>query len=284
MKKFRLALILVITFCVFLLTGCANVSYSVLENQDGTIKQAVDITLDQQQLLLAGADNADYLSIKNEVMRVMNTKKQELLDDYFDRLSKNPDLTPHQKEALKESVQIEISEEINIIRYSMNFENIGAYYLFYDYDPTKNDDEEVVEKKEGLFYSRYVQKTQTIFSNTQMVQSYVTYAKNYLQSLGVSPSMIKEPTYSYSYKTLNSKMYSDCDQRTTTEDGGVIHTWNMSADQTQREIMFFTVQPRKVVWYLFALGGALVLVGVLFLVHFLKTKKKKQDEVQVIEP
>ena len=284
MKKIhRLALVLIILCCTFLFCGCATVSYSVIETENGGVGQVVDIELDEKQLGSAGATVSQITKMKSDIATIMRDKQTEIMNNYLKKVQNDKSLTSAQRQMLAEGVDTDVKVADSTVSASFVFVNTATYYYFYDID-TSDGDEQVVEKKESLFYSRYIQTTQTIFSNQELINSYTKIANEYIESLHLSnPSKIQTPQYSYSYKTTNTRLKSDADQKTA-ENGAVTHTWFMSSDQTQREIHFYTVQPRRVVWYSFALGGAIVLVGALFVVNYFKSKKAKRDEVEVIEP
>lgn len=284
MKKInRFAIVFIILCCAFLFCGCAAVSYSVVENENGGIGQIVEIQLDEKQLGDAGATAAQITKMKTDICTIMANKQTEIYDAYQQKVKNDSSLTSAQRQMLVEGVDGNVSVAGSTISANLTFVNVASYYYFYDIDPTDTS-EDVVEKKDNLFYSRYIQTTQTIFSNQELINSYTTLANQYIESMGLAnPSKIQVPQYSYSYQTSNTKLKSDADKKTF-EGDMVVHTWLMTSDQTQREIHFYTVQPRRAVWYAFALGGAVVLVGVLFVANHFKTKKAKRDEVEIIEP
>lgn len=284
MKKFyRLALVFMIMCCTFLFCGCATVSYSVVETENGGVGQVIDIELDEKQLGSAGATASQITKMKRDIATIMTNKQTEIMNSYLQKVQNDKNLTSAQRQMLAEGVDTDVKVADSTITASFSFVNVVAYYYFYDID-TSDSDEKIVENRESLFYSQYIQTTQTIFSNQELVGSYTDLANQYIESLNLSnPSKIQAPQYSYSYKTTNTRLKSDADQKTA-ENGVVTHTWFMSSEQTQREIHFYTLQPRRVIWYAFALGGAIVLVGVLFVVNYFKSKKAKRDEVEIIEP
>ena len=284
MKKIhRLALVFMILCCTFLFCGCATVSYSVIETENGGVGQVIEIELDEKQLESAGATVSQITKMKSDIATIMTNKQNEILSAYLQKVQNDKSLTSPQREMLADGVEVDVVSSGSTISAKFVFANVATYYYFYDIDPTEND-EDVVERKEGLFYSQYVQTTQTIFSNQELINSYVGLANEYLASLNLpNSSKIQAPQYSYSYQTSNTRLKSDADQKKA-ENGAITHTWFMSSDQTQREIHFYTRQPRRVIWYAFALVGAVVFVCVLFVVNHFKTKKEKRDEVEIIEP
>lgn len=269
--------------CTFLFCGCATVSYSVVETENGGVGQVIDIELDEKQLGSAGATASQITKMKRDIATIMTNKQTEIMNSYLQKVQNDKNLTSAQRQMLAEGVDTDVKVADSTITASFSFVNVVAYYYFYDID-TSDSDEKIVENRESLFYSQYIQTTQTIFSNQELIGSYTDLANQYIESLNLSnPSKIQAPQYSYSYKTTNTRLKSDADQKTA-ENGVVMHTWFMSSEQTQREIHFYTLQPRRVIWYAFALGGAIVLVGVLFVVNYFKSKKAKRDEVEIIEP
>ncbi len=285
MKKRYVFAFLMILCCTFLLCGCASVSYTVVESENGSVGQVVEIDLDEHQLGSAGATSNQIQKMKADIKSLMEGKQAEIMSAYVAKVNNDTSLTSSQKEIFAEGVETSVMISDSTITARFDFINVAVYYYFYDIDPTADDDEEnISQKSDGLFYDEYTQTTKTIFSNQELIDSYVSLANNYIARLNLpNPTKIKAPQYSYSYQTSNTKLKSDADQVSRTEDG-VVHTWFMTSDQTQREIHFYTRQPRRVVWYAFALGGAVLLVGVLFVVNFFKVKKKKKDEVEIIEP
>lgn len=271
--------------CTFMLCGCASVSYTIIEDENGTVGQVVEIDLDELQLGNAGATQNQIQKMKTDIKSLIESKQTEILNAYVMRVNSDKSLTSSQKNLFIEGVESDVQISDTIITARFDFISVVVYYYFYDIDPTQEDqDESVTQKDYNLFYDQYVQSTKTIFSNQELIDSYMDLANDYISSLSLpNPSKIKAPQYSYSYQTSSSKLKSDADQISKTADG-YVHTWYMTSDQTQREIHFYTRQPRREIWYGFALGGAVVLVGVLFVVNFFKAKKEKKDEVEIIEP
>ncbi len=285
MKKNRFALILIIIFCAFTLCGCATVSYTTVESEYGGVTQVVDVDLDQQQLYAAGVTPNQFADMKAYVASIMKSKQDELIANYETKITKDASLNDAQKELLSSGVETKIEAGQTIVRFSINFSSISCYYYFYDIDPTQSSSDEITVKNDSLFFKTHTQTTKTIFSNTELVNSYQAAADNYLKSLGLSnPQKITKPQFSYSYQTSNRRLKSDADLKQNAADGSVVHTWMMTQDETQKQIHFYTLAPRRAVWYGFALGGALVLIGALFAYNFYKTKKQKRDEVEIIEP
>lgn len=285
MKKRYIFAFLMIMCCTFLLCGCATVSYTIVEGEDGSVGQIIEIELDTQQLGTAGATSSQIEKMKSDIKAIISTKQSQLFQAYRTKLENDASLTESQKQTLSRALAVDTKIIDDSIVGTLDFENVVAYYYFYDIDPTEDDGEDnISQENDGLFYERYIQKTKTIFSNQELVDSYVNLANEYIENLNLTnPSKIKSPQFCYTYKTTSTSLGSDADQITKTDDG-IEHTWFMTSDQTQREIHFYTRQPRRVVWYAFALGGALILVGVLYVVNFFKVKKQKKDEVEIIEP
>ncbi len=284
MKKFyRFALVFMIFCCTFLFCGCATVSYSVIETENGGVGQVIEIELDEKQLGQAGATAAQIQNMKTDIATLMTNKQNEILNNYFQKVQNDKTLTSAQHQMLAEGVNTNVDISDSSIFARFTFVNVATYYYFYDID-TSDEEDDIIEEKQGLFYSRYIQTTQTIFSNQELIDSYVALANQYIDGLNLSnPSKIQAPQYTYSYQTSSTKLKSDADEKRV-ENGAIIHTWHMSSDQTQREIHFYTTQPRREIWYAFALGGAILLVGVLFVVNYFKTRKAKKDEIEIIEP
>lgn len=269
--------------CTFLFCGCATVSYSVVETENGGVGQVIEIELDEKQLGSAGATASQITKMKSDIATIMTNKQTEIMNNYLQKVQNDKSLTSAQRQMLAEGVDTDVKVADSTVSANFVFVNTATYYYFYDID-TSDEEDDIIEEKRGLFYSRYIQTTQTIFSNQELINSYTNLADEYIKSLNLSnTSKIQTPQYSYSYKTTNTRLKSDADQKTA-EKGTVTHTWFMSSDQTQREIHFYTTQPRREIWYAFALGGAILLVGVLFVVNYFKTKKAKKDEIEIIEP
>lgn len=285
MKKRYVFAFLMILCCTFMFCGCATVSYTVVENENGGVGQVVEIDLNELQLDSAGATSTQIQQMKADIKLLVEGKQAEIMNAYIKKVNNDKSLTSAQKESLVEGVETSVNVYDSTISARFDFVGVGTYYYFYGIDPTASDEEEnISHKRNGLFYDQYIQTTKTIFSDQELIDSYVSLANDYIARLNLSnPQKIKAPQYAYSYQTSNTRLKSDADQVSRTENG-IVHTWFMTSDQTQREIHFYTRQPRRIVWYAFALGGAVVLVGVLFVVNFFKAKKEKKDEVEIIEP
>lgn len=283
-KKAILTLLLIIC-CVFLFTGCATVSYSVVEQESGGVEQVVEIELDQRQLVKAGATQTQIDEIKNKILSRMSQIKDNLYTSFQSRLVNDSDLSVSQKEHYFQSLSLKTYTNDGAMGIKMSFADVASYYYFYEIDPNEESDTEIIEQNQNLFFSKYIQSTKTIFSDSELIQPLIDEANSYIQSLNLpKPTQIKAPNFCYSYRSTNSKLYSDADTRVLDSNGGYIHTWYIASDETQREINFYTIQPRRVVWYVLALIVVFIFVAIMFIVYFVKKKKAKKDEVEIIEP
>jgi len=163
MKKIhRLALIFMILCCTFLFCGCATVSYSVIETENGGVGQVIDIELDEKQLGSAGATASQITKMKSDIATIMTNKQTEIMNNYLQKVQNDKSLTSAQRQMLAEGVDTDVKVADSTVSASFVFVNTATYYYFYDID-TSDSDEQVVEKKEGLFYryTRYEQSAKT---------------------------------------------------------------------------------------------------------------------------
>lgn len=293
MKKSILA-IFVCILSIFL-CGCANApTYSLSQNTDGTVTQMFYIPFVDSELTELGVEADTVTDLKNSVMQTFNTYFINLQQNFVTRVNSDETLTQQDKLLLiagcPTGTILPALSEIGII-YTLNFSSALHYYYFNsDMQYTEliaalNEDTSVVE--EGFFTNRVVSSGSTIygedysFTGTQTLAEYITsFATQILEEAGLSSEQIASvvPTnFVYSYGTTSSKLHSDADRVYHYVNGVYYHEWDITTENSDRQISTWTIQVNTNVWYIVILCSGFVLLGVLFLVDYLRKRKHTEQ-------
>ena len=294
MKKSILA-IFVCILSIFL-CGCANApTYSLSQNTDGTVTQMFYIPFVDSELTELGVEADTVTDLKNSVMQRFNTYFMNLQQNFVTRVNSDEALTQQDKLLLiagcPTGAILPALSEIGII-YTLNFSSALHYYYFNsDMQYTEliaalNEDTSVVEK--GFFTNRVISTGTTVYGlNTQYAENqtlaeYITaYSTELLQqNTDLTDEQIASvvPTnFVYSYGTTSSKLHSDADRVYHYANGVYYHEWDITTENSDRQISTWTIQVNTNVWYVVILCGGFVLLGVLFLVDYLRKRKHAEQ-------
>ncbi len=294
MKKSILA-IFVCILSIFL-CGCANApTYSLSQNTDGTVTQMFYIPFVDSELTELGVEADTVTDLKNSVMQRFNTYFMNLQQNFVTRVNSDEALTQQDKLLLiagcPTGTILPALSEIGII-YTLNFSSALHYYYFNsDMQYTEliaalNEDTSVVE--EGFFTNRVISTGTTVYGlNTQYAENqtlaeYITaYSTELLQqNTDLTDEQIASvvPTnFVYSYGTTSSKLHSDADRVYHYANGVYYHEWDITTENSDRQISTWTIQVNTNVWYVVILCSGFVLLGVLFLVDYLRKRKHAEQ-------
>ncbi|MGN1223446.1 MAG: hypothetical protein ACI4T1_04965 [Christensenellales bacterium] len=278
MKKLKkICLALVICLITIFATGCANIQYQRVIYSDGTIIDAIGVTINEQKIIDEGFN---IVAVKNQIA----TKMQGYLNTYINAfIVRDDNLNLFQKNTILNHIEYGVSEfnEENTITASIKFKNgedTSAYTIFkYFYglhlieDEVNDENETVVEE---FLYNKTITTGQTIFagSDAQFVSNeFISYFDNKFTQDDVE--------LYYIFGTPQKKLHSDADFEFT-QDSVNYYQWHLS--DFDDEIKTYTYQIKQVNWYLLALCLTFLLIIVLFIISLFQKKDKIVIKAQII--
>ncbi len=295
MKKRFLALIICI-MAVFM-CGCTNApTYSLAQNVDGTVTQMLYLPFVGSELTELGVDETTVLEIREALVSEFTGYFRNMHQNFVTRVNTDQALTTEDKMILiagcpKLENLVPAYSEIGIL-YTLNFSSAIHYYYF-NWDmqyleivETLNQDTSVTQ--EGFFTDKVMSTGITIYGATSSQfaenQTLAQYIRNYATELLKQKTTLTEEQrasvvpdkFVYSYGTSSSKLHSDADRVYHYTDGMYYHEWDISADNSTREISTWTIRVNNNVWYGVILLAGVVLLALLFLIDYLKKKKNKK--------
>ena len=273
--------LIVIALCLSLLTGCGTVDYQLIINGNGTITERLYLPVDEQFFLSSGANPTQFAAIKKEIQEFILTETNSQLLTFYQKVEDDNDIK--NKEAYQNSVSIKYyyNSEYFVVEYNFSSSEIRNY--FYNIEEKSESDEESVsdntKQENGFLINKTVITTQTKFattSNGELLVKYYTekFLQIVIENAPIVYSKIPEPEFTYSYVTPQKKLHSDA-QSVELQDGFYIHTWEISGDDLEKTITFYTISANTAVWYALILGITFVSCGIMFLVYYVKNKKNK---------
>ena len=272
MKK---AILIIMVMFVTLLTGCGSVDYQLVINGNGTITERLYLPVNEQFFLSSGATSTQFINIRKEIMEFCKTECDSQLLTYFQNVDEDNEV--ENKDAYKNGVGIKYyyNSEYFVIEYNFISSEIRNY--FYNIDEEKNKDN--TKQENGFLINKTIITTKTKFATTSGGELLVKYYTDefyniILKNAPLVYSKIPEAQYTYSYVTPQKQLHSDA-QSVEYQDGFYIHTWNISGDDLDKTINFYTISANTPVWYALILSITFVSCGIMFLVYFIKNKKNK---------
>ncbi len=300
MKKSFLTILL--CFCMVLLSGCSvPPQYGISQNMDGSVTQSLYIPFSATELNENGVDVATCLIISNKIKDIFDSNYLNMYNNFIIRVNTDEGLSAQDKIALIQGCptreELKGNGQLSGISYEFNFASAIHYYYF-NYGMYYNEliaelnkDESIVEN--GFFTNKKINKGQTIFGENQEFSQDNTFAqyitnqcsevlKQYTTLSDEVIQTIVPTTYIYRYGTTSKRLHSDADL-VRYINGVYYHEWNITLENSTREISTWQVTANANVWYALVLGCGIILSVVLILVYVFKEKKKK-PQIEIIEP
>lgn len=302
---------ILICLCMFLLCGCGvPTQYTLEQNADGEVTQTIYVPYYKSELINYGITSDVAQDIAEDIGSELNNRFLARYDNFFAKLYSDDGLSTFQKnqmlsycpeknDMLGKSLYFENSTEKGIT-YTFTFKNAIAYYYFnsdYTYNELKDvlnkDDSKVVsnflttdkvntsvnkygekvyisETGESMRLANYINKRavqilEDKIENTELKNTLTDEQKTKIYE------EIPPKEFIYRFGTTSKRLHSDAD-KVRYLNGIYYHEWNITLDNSTREISTWTKAANRNVWYGLALGLSLVLVAVLMVV-FRKDKK-----------
>ncbi len=294
MKKYLLAIFV----CVlsFMLCGCSNApTYSLSQSADGKVTQTIFIPYVESELTGLGVEQDVATEIGNTIRERFNLYFLNLKTNFETRVDTDPELTVQDKLTLKSGCEISFAPSELGFLYTLTFTSALHYYYF-NSDLQYNDlieelsmDNSVTEK--GFFTNKIISTGSTVFGlNTQFAEnqtlaqyitSYATTLLNENTSLTAEQIQAVVPNnFVYCYGTTSSKLHSDADRTYRYIDGLYYHEWDISSQDSERQISTWTIEVNSNVWYATILICAFVLLGILLIVDYKKRHQKGDKQAE----
>lgn len=281
-KKF--VSLIVLMFSLILFAGCASVDYSRFVYPNGQVTDRIVVEVDSKAL------ESSCTIPKAELYKLI---KEDLENSYLIPIRAFRDnyapvgidwTVPEQAMQgykMIDEVRNGIATNCEIIGDAVicdvTFANTNIFNLYYNSisdgsNNTESDSEteEQLEFREQPFFNSYVQSSENAFAvlKTDYLQSFIEKYKWYFDDA----FDLSDLKLTQEYASPNTNIYSNAAE-TATKDGIKMHHWEISADNLDFELEFYTVTPNVTSWYLLGLG-------ITFVVTFLVwgyVRRKKQD-------
>ena len=236
------------------LSGCAQIEYSVVQLPSGEVLQVFSAQLDND-IIVADGYVIDSIATDVEVgmwAYLLGLNNATYLTKSVDRkVLANGDI---------------------IVTAQLKFSSVADYYTYYNIDPDVKPENYVTEKT--FFIRKTTQTRKTEFSRAETFDYEILFA-------GLSTPILNYFTtddvdYTYSYATYNKKLDSDADRvRYDYSKGVYIHSWDIPNDDLQREIHFYSYSANTTGWYVVALSATALFMLAMYIKIRLKDNKEK---------
>ena len=267
-KIFALIFILIISATT--MCGCSQVNFVTYNNFDGSIDEYIILTIDQKVL---SENGFNPLQVMLEIQTNSHDQASELLAYYHLRLSEELTLgNINNSEYTQLFGGVKITEqdwENDTYIIGFSYSNSTVYKRYYELVNNITFKPSNPEQVKKLFY------TKTYYRGTTNFGDYSIFYKiyNYYTNSQFSNISQENNTLTYSYSVESRRMHSDADKVTLDKNGNYIHTWNVSPDNPNQPITFYTITANREVWIGFCLGIGLVVCSILCIIAIIKNKK-----------
>lgn len=277
MKKNKKILMLIVCFCVsiLMLTGCSSVSYGLVQYSNGQILQSFSIVLDEEELSNNGYDLNET---EIELRSILSDLKDDLNSDFQTRMVNKNALDVYLQ--VMQGINHSITYERNVVTMQILFKNVTCYRYYYGLldEENTNDNNNLVVTDCG-FYNIITTKTYTKFYNYRENPIYLNAENKVKEYFNGSNFTIQDVNFNYCYGLPSSSKYKSNADYIYSQDGIDIHIWNLGSDNLNKEIEFYQIQVKPLLWYVLAVVLTLILMVILVIVCLIKNKfhKNKSD-------
>ncbi len=300
MKKKILA-ILILVFAIFL-CGCeVPPQYTVAARSDGTVLQMLYIPFSGKEFHDMGVDDDKIAELASGLKNIFANYFTNMRQNFVTKLESDDGLSEDDKTNLlvgcPGDYDVQGTGGVNGITFQLEFASALHYYYFnsslkyYELIEELNKDTSVTQ--EGIFTNKVTNTNATVFGLYTSYDSTKTFAEYMTdrckavlkEETSLTDKQIEQvvpKTYMYRYGTTSRKIHSDAD-RVRYINNIYYHEWDITLDNSAREISTWTLTINRGVWYVTILGSAFLLIAILFIVAKVKEKKDK-TQVVIEEP
>ena len=285
----------------FVLCGCGvKPQYTIAQKEDGTVIQMVYLPFSGTELSNAGVTFEQVAELSNELKSTFNTYFLNKYTNFVTKVASDPGLSEPNKMAMLSGCpgQDEMSGDgtFSGISYEFNFASALHYYYFnsnlYYEDLLERLNEDTSVVQDGIFINKKVTTSTSIYGLKTSLDPDKTLAEYVTERCRLAlkekttlhDETIEElvpKTYIYRYGTTTKKLHSDADV-VRIVDGVYYHEWNISVDNSQRQLITYKISVNKNAWYAGLILITLVLLIVLFIVAKIKEGKNKSKTPKII--
>lgn len=277
-KLFALLFILIIS--AITLCGCAQVNFVTYNNSDGSIDEYIQLEI-SQQVLYENGYNPEQTML--EITANCRNEAESLLNIYHNRLLTEltlGNITNNEYSNFYSGVKlIEQTWKNNTYIIGFNYTNSTVYKKYYELVNNSTFSNSEPPKEEKLFYTKTYYKGTTNYGDYSIFYRIYNYYTN-TQFAGILP---QDTTLTYSYSVNSRRMHSDADRITMDDNGNYIHTWNVSPDNPNQIITFYTITANRPVWILTCLGTGLIVCIILCIIAIIKHKRNLNKNLNQLE-
>jgi hypothetical protein len=241
MKKKIVLIILTITL-IFILTGCATVTYSTINGADGSLTYEIRITIDE-----------DYANKDLALQAAEETARQYYQENQYRTITVD-----------KEKYEVILKEY---------YPSLTDYYIANNITGNEVEEDTGSETKKGL-YTYYTRSSTTSFDDENIDSIANIVNQTYFQGHGD----ISDVKMQYKYGTIYSSVTSDADS-VDEVDGVYVHTFNINPEGRDRVINLTSKSPRAELWYALCIGLALIIGAIIFAYFKISNKPIKPQSV-----
>lgn len=271
-KKISLLIVLIMFFCVTLLTGCGSVAFSMVQYSSGQIAQTFSVKLDRQVIEQGGYDyDVSVSKVKSVLDNVM--LKQKLR---FQTLDETVCSSVIKEQVLKDLKIVNATEKDDVIYVQMIFDNATSYRYFYNLNQEQSQNTYITE--DHAFYKKVSTVGYTKFYNfleDEIYKQAVIEMQNYFSTSQMFSINDLDFVYCYAI-SQDYHMYSNADY-VYYNNGLAIHAWRLTADSLDRLVVFYQIIAKPFLWYVLAIGLTFVLILLLTIIVLIKSKHKKVE-------
>ena len=268
LKLFTLLFVLIISAVT--LCGCAQVNFVTYNNPDGSIDEYIQLSINPQTLSEYGFNSEQVmLDIKTNSY----TEANLLLDFYRNKLSVElalGNISNTEYTELYGGVSI-LEKDWNNNKYTIGFtySNSTVYKKYYELVNNITFSTSKPEQVKKLFY------TKTYYRGTTNYGDYSIFYRiyNYYSNSQFANILPQNTSLTYSYSVDTKRMHSDADHISLDDNGNYIHTWNVSPENPNKVITFYTITANRGAWIALCLGIGLIVCTILCIIAIFKHRK-----------
>lgn len=275
MKNKKLLLIIAIFMVsISIFTGCSSVSYGIVQYADGQILQSISINLDKTELEEKGYDVTEKQIQIKDILEDLFTN---LKNDFILRMASNQTICEQVLSGVKKASQVD--QDSHTIVLQLLFNNITNYKYFYNIQAS-TDNENIVT--EYPFYNVITTKTHTQFYNYKANPYYQDAEQKVIALFKEGDFTIQDVNFNYCYGLPVESKYTSNADYVVTQNGTDIHIWKLKSDELNKEIEFYRLQVKPLLWYVLAVALTLILLVILVIIVIVK-KFTNKNKVQYVE-
>lgn len=287
MKIKKLFVLILILFCT-IFTGCANIEFVRFVDGNHAIQDKFVVELDKDKLNEKGYSMFEVLKdIESDFVNIKNS-----IEDWKKQFQVNPDLL-YVYDMVKDGIIVDVKparNDSNSIYLSITFSNLSMFGLFYGYSTIENQEYTKAMEDVGPFISKMIEED---YSTEEL--GLMLYKYSLLKDDGILASL-KDFEYDGENYYVNYSEYFEGDFEFSdvevseifvypddriygnADDGEVISgvstfKWVLSDKDENFQMEIYKMAPNAVNWYVLAIIISCMVVVVLFIIMFLKSKQ-----------